>query len=251
MRCNFQAGPIIEALDKAGIPYRVPEELRLENQPEVKQLLKFAEALDPKSKEAGEILRTFLPYVSRTEAVEILMRAENHPAGIYGVVRDPRFSALARSLSEGLTSFLVEAERQFRIVEYWSKVDPESKSTRKENIRVLIDLSRSIKGRGLEGVSELKSKLRGSSKKTGVTISTIHGAKGLEWNHVVVAGCSKGLLPYEAPQTKSDPDEERRCMYVAVTRASDTLTLTCPNMIEKTRPLGPSPYIGEIAGAFT
>jgi len=149
-----------------------------------------------------------------------------------------------------LTSFLVEAERQFRIVEYWSKVDPESKSTRKENIRVLIDLSRSIKGRGLEGVSELKSKLRGSSKKTGVTISTIHGAKGLEWNHVVVAGCSKGLLPYEAAQTKSDPDEERRCMYVAVTRASDTLTLTCPNMIEKTRPLGASPYVGEISGAF-
>ena len=59
-----------------------------------------------------------------------------------------------------------------------------------------------------------------------VTVSTIHASKGLEFKHVFVAGCSEGLLPYGSPRPGDVLEEERRLMYVAVTRAEDTLHMS-------------------------
>ena len=62
-----------------------------------------------------------------------------------------------------------------------------------------------------------------------VTLSTLHAAKGLEWPHVWLAGCDEGVLPLytdERPLTDSGLEEERRLMYVGVTRARQTLTLS-------------------------
>jgi superfamily I DNA/RNA helicase len=66
-----------------------------------------------------------------------------------------------------------------------------------------------------------------------VTLSTLHGAKGLEFDHVFLAGCEEGLLPHSrtldtrateaAPQ---DIEEERRLFYVGVTRARESLVLS-------------------------
>lgn len=61
---------------------------------------------------------------------------------------------------------------------------------------------------------------------SGVTISTIHASKGLEFKHVFLIGCSEGLIPYGAPQEGDVLEEERRLMYVAVTRAEDTLDVS-------------------------
>ncbi|WP_152210354.1 ATP-dependent helicase [Bifidobacterium cebidarum] len=62
-----------------------------------------------------------------------------------------------------------------------------------------------------------------SADDPGVTISTIHASKGLEFNHVFLVGCSEGLLPYGAPGSGDALEEERRLMYVGVTRAQDSL----------------------------
>lgn len=55
----------------------------------------------------------------------------------------------------------------------------------------------------------------------GVTISTIHGAKGLEWRVVFVVGIEQGTFPFNMPHV--DMEDERRLMYVATTRAKDIL----------------------------
>ena len=59
-----------------------------------------------------------------------------------------------------------------------------------------------------------------------VTVSTIHASKGLEFAHVFIIGCSEGLLPYGAPSDADALEEERRLMYVGVTRAEEDLHIS-------------------------
>lgn len=58
-----------------------------------------------------------------------------------------------------------------------------------------------------------------------VTISTIHAAKGLEWPVVFIPACYTGCIPHSRAE---DHDEERRLLYVGMTRAQAMLYLSCP-----------------------
>ena len=59
-----------------------------------------------------------------------------------------------------------------------------------------------------------------------VTLASIHAAKGLEWDSVFVIGLSEGLLPISRAKTPDAHLEERRLLYVAVTRAKNKLFLS-------------------------
>ena len=70
----------------------------------------------------------------------------------------------------------------------------------------------------------LERQATGDDPVTGaVTISTIHAAKGLEWDSVHVVGLSEGLLPIVYAKDEAAVDEERRLLYVAITRAKRRL----------------------------
>ena len=60
-------------------------------------------------------------------------------------------------------------------------------------------------------------------------LSTIHSAKGQEWRSVFVLNCVDGCIPSDLATGSSDEiEEERRLLYVAMTRARDELTLVVP-----------------------
>lgn len=74
-----------------------------------------------------------------------------------------------------------------------------------------------------------------------VTLSTLHGAKGLEFPVVFLCGVKKGVLPLEMPGRPADIQEERRLFYVGMTRAKEELILLTG--------AEPSPFLSEIPAA--
>jgi DNA helicase-2/ATP-dependent DNA helicase PcrA len=60
----------------------------------------------------------------------------------------------------------------------------------------------------------------------GVTLASLHAAKGLEWDAVFLVGLSEGLMPISFADTPEAVDEERRLLYVGITRAREHLFLS-------------------------
>ena len=59
--------------------------------------------------------------------------------------------------------------------------------------------------------------------RKGVCLSTVHQAKGKEWPHVFFVQCNQGVLPHSKAE---NPEEEKACFFVAVSRAEDTLNIS-------------------------
>lgn len=117
----------------------------------------------------------------------------------------------------------------------WSSDAPKSAGAQRERwevLNALVTLADDIdkaRGADLSGfVSELEERASTQNAPTieGVTISTMHAAKGLEWDAVFLVGMSEGLMPISLAETPAAVDEERRLLYVGVTRAREHLHLS-------------------------
>jgi DNA helicase II / ATP-dependent DNA helicase PcrA len=163
-------------------------------------------ALPPKTRAAVETLLRFLESLG----------GEKPDAAIERVFREMHYDEHLMSIAENSEDF----------------------ESRVENIRQMIfDASR--KGsivEYLEDAALLREDQDLSDTKSGVRLSTIHAAKGLEFKVVFIVALEEGILPHsrslksETEDAAADHDEaveeERRLMYVAMTRASDHLHLT-------------------------
>jgi len=103
-----------------------------------------------------------------------------------------------------------------------------------------------------QSISVIVSLAERGDERDVVTLSTLHAAKGLEWPHVTLAGVNEGLLPFSSGDEEMTPErlqEERRLMYVGITRARSTLavsTLRRRKRGRETLPGVPSRFIAEM-----
>ena len=97
-------------------------------------------------------------------------------------------------------------------------------------------------------VAELDERHRSQHEPTkeAVTLSTIHAAKGLEWQVVYVLGLTEGYLPIAYAQSDAAIEEERRLLYVAITRARQALSLSYSQRDISGRPSAPSRFLRAI-----
>jgi DNA helicase-2/ATP-dependent DNA helicase PcrA len=79
----------------------------------------------------------------------------------------------------------------------------------------------------------------------GVHLGTLHSAKGLEWAGVTLAGMHDASLPHPLASSAAQMAEERRLLYVGVTRAQSRLRLSWPTAVQ-TSPTGPSRFLGAV-----
>ena len=77
-------------------------------------------------------------------------------------------------------------------------------------------------------------------------LQTIHAAKGLEYDTVFVIGLQEGILPHIRAKGKEEKEEERRLLYVAMTRARNRLYLIARGKKERGKRY--SSFIDEITG---
>ena len=74
-------------------------------------------------------------------------------------------------------------------------------------------------------------------QREAVTLATIHGTKGLEWESVFLVGVNQGIFPIGYAQSEAEKAEERRLFYVAITRAQSNL------QVSYSKEKGPSEFI--------
>ncbi len=84
-----------------------------------------------------------------------------------------------------------------------------------------------------------------SERPTGVAIMTMHASKGLEFSVVFLPECNEGVIPHSRAHSERELEEERRLMYVAVTRAKDHLYLSWVKR-RRERPLRMSQFVKEM-----
>lgn len=117
----------------------------------------------------------------------------------------------------------------------WSSQAPTTRGAvreRWESLNALVQLAddlASTRGADLGAfVAELTERAAEQHAPTveGVTLASLHAAKGLEWDAVFLAGVSEGLLPISFAETPESVAEERRLLYVGVTRAREHLAIS-------------------------
>ncbi len=228
-RTNAQSRAIEQALLELEVPYLVFGGIKFYERLEVKDILAALRwVFNPADQISYERLEKNL---GKSRLKEFSLKREE------GIKLEPA----------ELISFFIKTTGYLNILEK----NHTNFSERQENIAELIGFADKFKDLGefLEKVTLLQSTDSLKQNETGrmedcVQLMTIHLAKGLEFDKVFVAGVNEGLLPHHRSlDSKSETEEERRLLYVAMTRARQELNLSFYDI--------PSRFLSEIPPEFT
>ncbi|HET9727250.1 MAG TPA: 3'-5' exonuclease, partial [Gemmatimonadales bacterium] len=259
-RTNSQSRALEEAFRRAGIPYRLIGAISFYERREVKDLLAYLRLItNPADDEAflravgvpkrglGE---TSLSILQRTAAQwsKPLLATAKGAQGITDLRPNVReafraFGALIEGLAQraGQLPPADVLEQVIQAIDYEAVLHAEGPEgeDRWENVRELVASAANwseVVAEGAEGTplerflaeaALLSSADTTVGNEEGVTLMTLHTAKGLEWPVVVLTGLENGLFPLARAEEQPDGlEEERRLCYVGLTRAKDKLYLT-------------------------
>jgi len=249
-RANFQSRAIEEALLNANIAYQVVG-TRFFERKEIKDVLSFVRlALRSPGEEWGgaDLARVVNVPPRGIGKVTLLKMLAGREAELTGAVREKvaAFRALLAKIKEA-ASILVPSELiKFVVVEsgmekMYKEDNPPAGgegAERLENIRELASLATRfdrVAPSNIEGLEELLESAALASdqdelkdEKNAVRLMTVHASKGLEFPYVFITGLEEGLFPYEREdgESEANQEEERRLMYVALTRAEKKVFLS-------------------------
>jgi len=240
-RTNFQSRALEEGLLHAGVPYKLLG-TRFFGRKEVKDALAWVRLAMDSSREADKMRAAATP-ARGLGAVTLGKLAAGQRAALTPAVlaKVEQFERVIEELAQAaedlvpseFVKLVIEKSGMRRaLVEEGNEEDKE----RFENIEELASVAARHDGvPGKEGIALFLAEAALASdqdemdqgEKRGVTLMTVHAAKGLEFDTVFVSGMEEGLFPHQGMgNEKRDDEEERRLFYVAMTRAKNRLFLT-------------------------
>lgn len=262
-RVNALSRSVETALSRHGVPFQVAAGFSFYERAEIRDLIGYLRVIENPSDETA--LTRVINRPARGIGEKTLMRlrnfAEKHSISLFEAAgrcdevpsltsRAQRpleaFTDLIQRLHEQSAQTAVSAliEQLLAEIDYlavWRDHDNEIDQDRVANVHELISAARQYEQlmhdeqdtpslQGFLELASLTSEVDNVDESRGaVTLMTMHAAKGLEFPVVYVLGLESGLIPHERAVTDGDPasfEEERRLLFVAVTRAQEELHLT-------------------------
>jgi len=273
-RVNAQSRPFESLLVRRAIPYQVVRGTRFWERAEVKDaiaylrlvvtpadVLAFRRAVNVPARGIGKATLDHLEAAAEAWDVDLPEAARRGPGALTPRARLAleRFFALLdelRGLQEVVPAgAVVEAllDRSGLAAQYGG--DDEDDRTRRANLDQLVGAAAEAAERGLDlrGFLDevaLLAEADAAGQEEGVQLSTLHAAKGLEFDLVFLVGLEDGLLPLRrGGEDPDDLEEERRLAYVGMTRARKRLYLTLARsrrLHGQLLPGRPSPFLPDV-----
>ena len=260
-RTNAQSRAIEDALRRSGVPYSIVGGIRFYERKEIKDVLAYLRLLaNPKDQESllrvinvpargiGDTTVERLRAYAETLRVSLL-EALSHADGITELSERTRrsvrhFGSLIAKYSHlrshmGLGEWPRALVDELGILTVLKEERTPEAMARWENIQELLSALSEFAQQGssatleafLEEVSLVSDIDTWEGTTNAVTLMTLHASKGLEFPVVCVAGLEEGLLPFASSQMDpADVEEERRLLYVGMTRAQRKLYLAYAHM---------------------
>ncbi|MDQ6962845.1 MAG: 3'-5' exonuclease [Mariprofundaceae bacterium] len=250
-RAGYQARVLEIALREANVPYHVSGGLSFFERSEIKDVLaylkltvnmtddlSFIRAISKPRRGVGAKTLAALSDFAATRSFSLLEACLEAPTEIRKADAMASFGRSIVDMEHGFlhlepdTAFdqMLEASRLIGMIE--SEAKDEKETTRKtsniESLRAYW-LRYSEAGGQLDGFLQqifLQSNKDEEADESSVRLMTVHAAKGLEFDHVYVVGMEDGTFPHKNALDEGRIEEERRLLYVAITRARYRLTLS-------------------------
>jgi len=240
-RINLQARALEDALRAESIPYHVVSGVSFYHRREIKDMISYMRLCQ--NNDDNVSLRRIINSPSRGIGVSTLTRIEHEARkqsfGLFSTMKSMlKSNGLSASLHEKLSEFVktidalsygtyrTAADMLKDIVEKTGYLDG-LEDERIQNVLELTSSADNVSVKDFLDRTALASAYDEVGPHESVSLMTLHSAKGLEFPVVFIVGLEEGILPYfKAVDDVSEIQEERRLLYVGMTRAKDILCLT-------------------------